>query len=316
MAKIGIVLATYNGEKYLSKMLDSLVAQTRPADLIVAVDDGSKDRSVDILKQYATKLPLQITALPQNGGHRAAFSKALELIRPLLESEDLIALADQDDLWLPQKLEILEKEILDKNASLVFGDAQVIDGDGKIFGESWRKIGSIPRDLSLRALLTGFTNVTGCMTLFQAGLLEQILPIPAGVPVHDQWIALCASHQRGVCAVDIPVIQYRIHDQNAIGMGHTHTWTGNLKLNLQWAKTLQQSRLAHELQPDDRVFLDRYIQYVQDRLEKSFIPKYLFWVIRNRRHIYPHITGLAKMASVIAYGILGAPIITRFFGKK
>ena len=128
MAKIGIVLATYNGEKYLAQMLDSLVAQTRQADFIVAVDDGSKDNTPAILKNYENRLPLQVTILEKNSGHRAAFSKALELAQPQLSDSDLIALADQDDIWLPHKLDILEKLIQDK--ALVFGDAQVVDADG------------------------------------------------------------------------------------------------------------------------------------------------------------------------------------------
>lgn len=316
MAKIGIVLATYNGEKYLSKMLDSLVAQTRQADLIIAVDDGSSDRSIEILRQYESKLPLQITPLSQNGGHRAAFSRALELIRPQLTDNDLIALADQDDIWLPQKLDILEKEICEKKVSLIFGDAQVIDGDDKVISQSWRKINFIPKELSLKALLTGFTNVTGCMTLFRANLLKRILPIPEGVPVHDQWIALCASIENGVSAIDVPVIRYRIHGQNAIGLGHTHTWTGNLKLNLQWSRTIQDSPIYKDLSSEEQNFLNHYITYIQDRLGKAFIPQYLSWVIHNAHSIYPHIKSRAKMIPIIIYGILGAPVITRFFGKK
>ena len=76
--KICITLATYNGEKYLAQMLDSLVAQTRPADVIIAVDDGSKDSTCEILERYKDKLPLEITKFEKNRGHRAAFSTALE----------------------------------------------------------------------------------------------------------------------------------------------------------------------------------------------------------------------------------------------
>ena len=107
MAKIGIVLATYNGEKYLTQMLDSLLAQTRPADFIVAVDDGSKDSTPEILKSYQDRLPLQISVSPQNMGHRSAFSKSLELARPQLGDDDLIALADQDDVWQEGKVETM-----------------------------------------------------------------------------------------------------------------------------------------------------------------------------------------------------------------
>ena len=210
MSKIGIVLATYNGEKYLSQMLDSLLAQTRPADFIVAVEDGSTDNTANILESYKDRLPLQIARFPKNQGHRAAFAKSLEIAQPLLGDSDMIALADQDDIWLPQKLQILEETLQQTDANLVFGDAQVIDGKGKIIGESWRQMSGIPENLSLRAILTGYTNVTGCMTIFKAKLLKQILPIPEQVAVHDQWITFCASldapNNKGIKSIIAPVI--------------------------------------------------------------------------------------------------------------
>ena len=320
MAKIGIVLATYNGEKYLSQMLDSLIAQKRPADFIVAVDDGSKDSTPEILKSYEGRLPLQVTCQPQNTGHRAAFSKALELAAPQLGENDLIALADQDDVWLPAKLQILEATIQeDPKTNLVFGDAQVIDGEGKLTGESWRKMDGVPEHLTLRAILTGFTNVTGCMTLFRSKLLKQILPIPEQVPVHDQWITFCASledHDECVKSISDAVIQYRIHGQNAIGLGDTHTWTGNLKLNLQWATMILQTPHFNALSTSNQKFLKRYIAYTEDRLHKKFIPKYLMWVIMNVASLYPYVKNITGFIPRILHGIIGAPVITKFFGKK
>jgi glycosyltransferase involved in cell wall biosynthesis len=320
MSKIGIVLATYNGEKYLSQMLDSLLAQIRPADFIVAVDDGSTDNTASILESYKDRLPLQIHRFPKNQGHRAAFAKSLELAQPQLGENDMIALADQDDIWLPQKLQLLEDSLQQTDANLVFGDAQLIDGEGKIIGESWRKTSGVPEHLSLRAILTGFTNVTGCMTLFKAKLLQQILPIPEQVAVHDQWITFCASaeakNDNGVKSINVPIIQYRIHGQNAIGLGQTHTWTGNLKLNLQWAKMILTTPHFKALSSSDQKFLKKYIAYVNDLLSKPFIPQYLVWIARNVRHIYPHVKGIPGFISHILYGIVGAPIITKFSGKK
>lgn len=320
MSKIGIVLATYNGEKYLSQMLDSLLAQTRPADFIVAVEDGSTDNTANILESYKDRLPLQIARFPKNQGHRAAFAKSLEIAQPLLGDSDMIALADQDDIWLPQKLQILEETLQQTDANLVFGDAQVIDGKGKIIGESWRQMSGIPENLSLRAILTGYTNVTGCMTIFKAKLLKQILPIPEQVAVHDQWITFCASldapNNKGIKSISAPVIQYRIHGENAIGLGQTHTWTGNLKLNLQWAKMILTTPHFETLSPSDQEFVKRYIAYVNDLLSKPFIPQYLVWIARNASSIYPHVKGIPGKILHILYGIVGASIITKISGKR
>lgn len=320
MGKIGIVMATYNGEKYLPEMLDSLVAQKRPADFIVVVDDGSRDRTPEILKNYENRLPLQVTVLPQNMGHRAAFSKALELAQPQLGEDDLIALADQDDIWLPQKLEILEKAIETaepgkRKPDLVFGDAEVVDSDGKTIGKSWREMDGITPNLSLRALLTGFTNVTGCMTLFRASLLSKILPIPEKTPVHDQWITFCASARNGCKSISEPVIKYRIHGQNAIGLGKKYTWTDRLKINLQWSEMITGTPHFKELSAGDQDFLRRYIVYVRDRLNKPLIPQHLFWIAKNARNLYPHIAGFCGLVPRILYGVVGAPIITKIRNK-
>lgn len=321
MAKIGIVLATYNGEKYLPQMLDSLASQTRAADFIAVIDDGSSDGTLAILNRYKGELPLQITALEKNSGHRAAFSKALELAMPQLSDDDFVALADQDDIWLPQKLERLEEEmnVQDANGNLpilVQGDAQVIDEKNRIIGESWRQMDHIPETLSLRAILTGFTNVTGCMTLFRANLLRQVLPIPPQIFVHDQWIAFCASAASGCRSIGSPVIQYRIHGENAIGLGHNHTWSGNLRLNLQWAKTIAGTPHFKKLSTSDRLFLTRYIRYVEDRLDKPLLPGHLIWVAQNAHSLFPHVKGKAGLIPRILYGIVGAPVITRISGKK
>ena len=316
MAKLCIVMATYNGEKYLSQMLDSLVNQTRPANYIIVVDDGSTDSTLDILKRYCPKLPLRIIPFEQNQGHRAAFSRALEEARNVLDETDYIALADQDDIWLPQKHEILIAEIEKQNVDLILGDAEVIDAEGKKIADSWRTLGHIPEHLSLQAIMTGFTNVTGCMVLFRANLLKDVLPIPLEVPVHDQWITFCASARNGYTSIRTPVIQYRIHGSNAIGLGHSHTWTGNLKLNLRWAKMLRETPHYSKLSPIDQEFLNTYISYVENRLTKFVLPGYLFWIIKNSESLYPHIKSKFAMIPRILYGIVGAKSAAKFMGRS
>jgi len=309
-----ITLATYNGEKYLAQMLDSLVAQTRPADVIIAVDDGSKDSTCKILERYKDKLPLEITKFEKNRGHRAAFSTALEKSRELLADDDLIFLADQDDIWLPNKLDVMSQKIGDN--SMIFGDAEIIDGEGIVVEQSWRKKAGIVDHLEQQALLTGYTNVTGCMVAFKAGLLRLALPIPQSVPVHDQWITLCATAENGYRAIADKVIQYRIHESNAIGEGNK-TWSEKLQTNLQWAKAVRHSDVFEKLPNESRQFLDKFIQFLELRFNHAFLsPLWLPWIIKNARHIYPQIHSVPKMLARILFSLVGVSTAKKFFHKK
>lgn len=312
--KICITLATYNGEKYLAQMLDSLVTQTRPADVIIAVDDGSKDSTCEILERYKSKLPLEITKFEKNRGHRAAFSTALEKSRELLADDDLVFLADQDDIWLPNKLEVMSQKISD--SSMIFGDAEIIDGEGKVTDSSWRKKAETVEQLGQQALLTGYTNVTGCMVAFKAGLLKTALPIPQDVPVHDQWITLCATAENGYRAIADKVIQYRIHGNNAIGEGNK-TWSERLQTNLQWAKAVRSSEVFEKLSGESRCFLDKFIRFLELRFNHAFLsPLWLPWIIKNARHIYPQIHSAPKMLARILFSLVGVSTAKKFFNKK
>jgi len=295
-------------------MLDSLVAQTKPADVIIAVDDGSKDSTCEILESYKGKLPLEITRFEKNRGHRAAFSTALEKAATLLDDDDLIFLADQDDIWLPNKLEVMSQKIGD--SSMIFGDAEIIDGEGKVTDSSWRKKAETVEQLSQQALLTGYTNVTGCMVAFKAGLLKTALPIPQDVPVHDQWITLCATAENGYRAIADKVIQYRIHGNNAIGEGNK-TWSEKLQTNLQWTKAVRASSVFEKLPNESRRFLDKFIQFLELRFSHAFLsPLWFPWVLKNARNIYPQVHSAPQMIARILFSFVGVSTAKKFFNKK
>ena len=313
MAKIGIVLATYNGEKYLAQMLDSLVAQTRPADFIVAVDDGSKDNTPAILKSYQNHLPLQVTILEKNSGHRAAFSKALELAQPQLSSNDLIALADQDDVWLPQKLEILEKEIQDK--SLVFGDAQVVDANGKIIAESWRSYSKIEKKISIEQQIAGINNVTGCLSLFSASLLDAMLPIPEGVTVHDRWIAMLADKHNGVAAIDTPVVQYRIHGNNAVGGVAAPSMSKTLETQIQWTQTILDNAKRLDLTEKEIRFAKNLLSLTKARLTHGFTPFHLLWIAKHRHKLFLKDSAAVTLKRIL-FTAVGLPLARKIWKKS
>lgn len=295
-------------------MLDSLVAQTRPADVIIAVDDGSKDSTGEILERYKDKLPLEITRFEKNRGHRAAFSTALEKAREFLADDDLIFLADQDDIWLPNKLDVMSQKIGDN--SMIFGDAEIIDGEGIVVEQSWRKKSGIVDHLEQQALLTGYTNVTGCMVAFKAGLLRLALPIPQDVPVHDQWITLCATVENGYRAIADKVIQYRIHGNNTIGEGNK-TWSEKLLTNLQWAKAVRNSSVFEKLHNESRRFLDKFIRFLTLRFSHAFLsPLWFPWIVKNARNIYPQVHNAPRMIARVLFSFVGVSTAKRFFHKK
>ena len=314
MARIAIVLATYNGAQYLPQMLDSLLAQERPADLIVAVDDGSKDNTPEILKSYQGRLPLQVTCLEKNSGHRAAFSKALELAQPQLADDDLIALADQDDIWLPQKLEILSNEIEAKKKALVFGDAEVIDGDGAQIAGSWRAFSKIEKHVSIEQQIAGINNVTGCVSLFRASLLKSILPIPEGVTVHDRWIAILADKNEGTAAIDVPVIRYRIHGQNAVGGVAEQSMRKTIEERIRWIDTLLSHRERLKLTSQEIQFADELRSLSSLRLQKSLVLSRLPWIARHRKELFLKDSSLRTLKRIL-FSAVGLPLARKLFGK-
>ena len=318
MAKIGIVLATYNGEKYLAQMLDSLVAQTRQADFIVAVDDGSKDNTPAILKSFQDRLPLQITRLEKNSGHRAAFSKALELAQPQLDDNDLIALADQDDVWLPQKLKFLEKAMeaeQGEKPTLVFGDAQVVDADGKIIAESWRSYSKIEKKISMEQQIAGINNVTGCLSLFRASLLKTILPIPEGVTVHDRWIAMIADRQGGIAAIDAPVVQYRIHGNNAVGGVAAPSMSKTLETQIQWIQTILDNAGKLLLSKKEIRFAQKLLGLAKARLTRAISPLRLLWIAKHRNELFLKDSAAVTMKRIL-FTAVGLPLARKIWKKS
>lgn len=313
MGKICIVLATYNGEKYLQEMLNSLASQTRPADKIIAVDDGSSDSTPEILRQNLDRLPLQLILCAKNHGHRAAFSKGLEEAQKFAGENDFIALADQDDIWLPEKLEILEKEIED--ASLVFGDAEIIDQDGNFSKPSWRAFSKIDSNGTMKHQIAGINNVTGCLSLFRASLLPQILPIPENVTVHDRWVTMFALKNGGVKAIPQVVVQYRIHGNNAVGGAKPASMSKTLATQQKWIEVILEYKQALQLDDGELNFAQKLLKLTELRQQKNFAFSYLPWIFANRKYLFLK-SNVFKTLGRILFTAVGLPFAQKHLGKE
>lgn len=221
MTTLSIALSTYNGEAFLEDQLRSYVAQTRPPDELVVRDDGSIDQTVDLLQSFAAEapFPVRVIAGGPNVGYVRSFEAAIRA-----STGHLIALSDQDDVWLPHKLARLETA-LDQapDALLAFSDAALIGADGRPVGSTvWDALQLTPA-LRQRVQAGGpetpllqKTLVTGATVLFRSALIPLALPIRLDY-WHDAWLALVASLHGPIALVDEPLVLYRQHSRNVLG---------------------------------------------------------------------------------------------------
>ncbi|MEM7167661.1 MAG: glycosyltransferase family 2 protein [Planctomycetota bacterium] len=281
---ISIALATYNGERYLREQLDSIFAQTYDYLEVVAVDDGSSDRTVEILHEYAKTQRLVVHQNPENLGFLKNFERAISLC-----NGDAIALSDQDDIWLPDKLETLVP-MLEENL-LVYSDAELVDGDGLPLHQTIRDLHELQfvRGHCPRAFVF-FECASGNTMLFRSDLKEFIFPIPDGFPYHDIWISFVAACRGRVDFVERPLLRYRRHGEN---ISQRYERSPILAVE-QWSdrreKLLQRFRAllrCPTIGANDRDFLETLIRRLE-RYRTTFFGFRLFWFLcKHHKEISP-----------------------------
>lgn len=209
-----IAMTTYNGEKFISEQIDSIIAQTEKDFELVICDDCSKDKTFEILKSYIKKdSRIKIFQNSSNLGYLKNFEKAITLC-----SGDFIALSDQDDIWLPNHLRILLETIKKENCSLVGGNAWLVDADNKDLECQLINNKNFPTTkLELEKMILYRNIFQGATILFEKDILQTALPFPEKVRFHDWWLALVASEEKGVFYIDEPILRYRQHGNNVSG---------------------------------------------------------------------------------------------------
>lgn len=221
--RISVVLCTYNGARHLEEQLDSLAAQHRLPDELVVGDDGSTDRTLDILERFAARSPFPVRV----GRNPERLGSTLNFAATLSRAEgDLVLLCDQDDFWHPAKVERLTARFeADPALDAAFCDARLVDAQGAPLAPSlWRAVRfsgrrrqAFARD-PFRVLLQR-PAVTGACLAFRRRLRQRFEPVPREW-VHDAWIALMAAAWGGAAAIQAhaeALIDYRQHGGNQIG---------------------------------------------------------------------------------------------------
>ena len=216
--KIEILLATYNGEKYLNEQIDSIINQTYTNWKLLIRDDGSEDRTLEILKEYE-KRDERISILRDNKGNLGFVKNFEELLKN--SSEEFIMFSDQDDYWLENKIEkyigVLENLDVEKlkKPLLIHSNSFVCDEKLNILKKNF-----VDSKVALQYGGNGYFFayfVQGSTTLINRKLIDLGLPFLKSVTLHDRYFHLLVEFFGNRIFIDESLIKYRQHRNNKIG---------------------------------------------------------------------------------------------------
>lgn len=230
MVQIDILLATYNGAAFLNQQLGSIEIQTHRNWRLVVRDDGSTDKTPEIIEAFRARHPDKVVVLHDEDGNLGLVGNFSRLMEHA--SADFVAFCDQDDVWKPEKLELSLQKMREMEAEhgperplLVFTDLSVVDEDLRVVHPSfWRYQGVRPKRCNALIRLLLLNVVTGCTALMNRTLVEKSVPIPGGAVVHDWWVALVAAAFGAAGYIVQPTVLYRQHGKNILGARDVHVF--------------------------------------------------------------------------------------------
>ncbi|MBV2132947.1 glycosyltransferase family 2 protein [Pseudomonas sp. MAP12] len=219
---IDILLATHNGEKYINAQINSILNQTHKEWRLIIHDDGSSDNTVQIIKSYQARHPDKILFIDDGvllGGAKKNFAHLMKI-----SSSPYIMFCDQDDVWLPNKIQISHDEICaleDRHpgkAIIVHTDLEVVDQNLNTISNSMFEYQRLPKSIQTLDEMLTTNNITGCTSIINRLALNLSLPIPDEAVMHDWWIG-CKTLQAGgiISLIPLSLIKYRQHSENAVG---------------------------------------------------------------------------------------------------
>ena len=216
---IDILLPTYNGEKYLREQIETILNQTYKGIRLIISDDCSNDNTLQILKEYEKKdWRVKVYKQDKNLG----VVKNIEFLLNKVENKYYM-LSDQDDVWLPEKVQKTMEKLIHENADLVFGDLEVVDKDLNTiypsFGDFMLLNKKIEKYIHYNRLNYLYNCVTGCTILARKETIKRILPLPqkSKYLIHDHWMGLMVGINGELAYVPEKYIKYRQHGNNQVG---------------------------------------------------------------------------------------------------
>lgn len=226
---ISVCIATYNGEKYIKEQLNSILPQLSDDDEIIISDDGSTDTTLSIVKDYDRRIKVVrhnkrkekfILDYPTHN-----FENALHYAKG-----DIIFLCDQDDVWLPEKVEKMVSDI--QNGYLLsMCDCKICNEKKEILQESYFQ--TYGTSINILNLIT-HSRIMGCCMAIHKDLLQYAFPFPQTMVGHDLWLLLLAAYMGKAHKLDIPLMLYRRHEATVTPTGGKSCYPIWFRIYLRW----------------------------------------------------------------------------------
>ena len=288
--KISIVMATYNGEKYLSEQIDSIIKQTYTDWELIIRDDGSSDGTTDIILEYVRRYPVKIRFIIDTGNNLGVSQNFIYILSHT--KAEYVMFCDQDDIWLQDKINVTLNKMDETEAKygadmpvLVHTDLKVVDKDLNIISNSFRRYQNLDpfKGANLNRLLVQNT-ITGATVMVNRALADKIRLLPEHCIIYDWWIGLVAAAFGKIDYVPSATILYRQHRDNVTGAkkwglffilktlikGRAHIRAGLLRTQLQAESFL--SIFKNELEGKD---LELLVVYSTIKKRSFFIKRWI-----------------------------------------
>lgn len=276
-ARISVVLCTYNGSAFIDEQIASITAQEYAPFEIIIQDDCSTDDTWDKLQRWQQQNEhIRLFRNAENLGYNRNFELAMKLA-----TGDFIAISDQDDIWLPQKLGSLLKAFTGNDIVLAHNRSVRLE-NGELDYKKSRLQHHFSGDDTRKLLF--FNQIMGHDMLFRQSLVQHILPIPAGMS-YDWWIAVVATCYGRVVSVEDYLVYHRIHGNN----NYFSKTAASKKKELDLDATLRLFYTIPGLKPAVKIYLSTLLNLLEQKQQQpGFNRPFFFFLYRNRKTIFGH----------------------------
>lgn len=204
---LSVCMATFNGEKYIKEQIESILNQINEEDELLISDDSSTDKTINIIENIKDR---RIKLLKGNKFYNPCFNFENAISKA---TGDIIFLADQDDIWKKNKVEICLDQI--NKCHLLLHNVTIIDIQNNEIGD-WFSYTKVKRGMINNLLKNSYL---GCAMVFRKEILNKVLPFPKDTPMHDSWIGLICEKYFEINFVSEELIYHRRHDKNFSSAG-------------------------------------------------------------------------------------------------